>query len=77
MPFLVLIGFFVFTSSKREYKAVVYEEQMKAQGVHTWFSYGPTAPPPPHATSDNRVEIGPAPYDQTHTKTDIHHTPQS
>jgi len=80
MPILILIGFFVFTSSKREYQAVVHEETMKTQGQHTWFSYGPTAvppPAPPKAGPGDRVEIGPAPYDHGRgTKTDVHHRPK-
>jgi Zn-dependent protease len=80
IPILILIGFFVFTASKREYQAVVQEEKMKTQGQHTWFSYGPTAvppPAPPKAGPSDRVEIGPAPYDHGRgTKTDVHHGPK-
>jgi Zn-dependent protease len=79
MPFLMLIGVFVFTASKNEYLMVVHEEKIKERGHHTWFSYGPTAatPPPPPAGSKadhQTAEIGPAPYDRGRgTQSDVHH----
>jgi Zn-dependent protease len=80
MPFLMLIGFFVFTASKNEYLMVVHEEKMKARGHRPWFSYGPTAvppPAPPKTGPNERAEIGPAPYDHGRgTKTDVHHGPK-